>query len=98
MLKYFLCTLVAVTNVAVAQRVIEPKNGRLTGKVADAATNEALPFASVQVYRPLANKDSLVGGATASETGQFSVGNLPAGRLVVKVSFLGYKDSKKSVQ
>ncbi len=55
----------------------------LTGKVTDAKTGEALSGASV--YFP----DLRMGGTTNSE-GNYKIQNIPAGRYLLEISFLGY--------
>ncbi len=64
---------------------------QLTGQITDGPTNQPLPFTSVAVLAKIAGRDSLVGGATTNETGQFIVKSLPTGVLTVRVSFVGYQ-------
>ncbi len=71
---------------------------QLTGQITDGATRQPLPFASVAVLTNIAGRDSLVGGATATETGQFRVANLPAGVFIVRVTFVGYQTMDKPVR
>jgi len=98
MLKNLLFSIFLVTTGAVAQLLPSPKNGKIVGKIMDAATNQALPFATVSVFKIQNNTDSLVGGVTTSKTGEFVVNNLPVGKLTVKASFIGYQTISQIVQ
>jgi iron complex outermembrane receptor protein len=55
-----------------------------TGKVSDAETKEALPFAAVYVQE-------LNIGAVADESGKFTVNSLCPGTYTITCSFVGYK-------
>lgn len=59
--------------------------GTLEGTARDAATGESLPMATVRL--PQAQMLSM-----ADPNGRFRIGDLPAGRYTVVVSFLGYQD------
>jgi iron complex outermembrane recepter protein len=69
----------------------------LSGKVTDAATGATLPGASVYVH------DAKAGTVTDNE-GMYRIQNLPPGKFLVEVSYLGYgsttdmMDIKGSVQ
>lgn len=70
----------------------------LKGKISDASNNQALSFASIAVLRTIANKDSLIAGTTANESGEFIFPNLAKGKLRLKVSFVGYQNFEKVLQ
>jgi len=59
-------------------------NARLSGKVTDKATGESLP--GVSIYFP-----DLKTGTLTKPDGTYSIGKLPATRLLVQVRFVGYK-------
>ncbi len=80
-----------------SQIIFAQNTGKITGKTTDAATNQALPFASVSVYKVVNAKDSLVGGVVVSETGDFVVGNLPTGKLTIKITFTGYQTDNEVI-
>ena len=65
------------------------EKGAITGKVSDARTGHALPFATVTVLG--AQKGSL----TDSE-GQFLVTGVPPGTYEVRVQFLGYEGKSQT--
>lgn len=59
-------------------------NAHLSGKVTDKATGESLP--GVSIYFP-----DLKTGTLTKPDGTYSIGKLPATRLLVQVRFVGYK-------
>lgn len=62
----------------------------IMGKIIDAAGNEPIEYATVAVLR---QKDSsVVGVGSSTSDGNFVVQNIPPGRYVVKLSFVGYKN------
>ncbi len=77
---------------------VESAAHQLTGTVVDAATRQPLPGTTVAVYKPMVGHDSLLTGSQTSEQGIFSIANLPAGRLIVRVTFIGYQSLSQSVQ
>jgi outer membrane receptor protein involved in Fe transport len=95
-ISYFIFFL--LVNTAFAQTPSMTKGGNIKGKVLDASTKEVLPFASVTVFKIQNSKDSLVGGMTVPVTGEFSIGNMPQGKLNVRVSFTGYQTVNQIVE
>ena len=63
---------------------------RLSGKVTDAKTHEPLP--AVTLYFP-----EIKVGTLSDANGNFQLNNLPASRLVIQVSFVGYQSVTKSI-
>ncbi len=88
MYKKLIILLFLITNVAFAQN---SPSGKITGKVIDTSNNQALSFASVGVFQSQNGKDILVGGVTIPENGEFVINNLPLGKLIIKISFVGYQ-------
>jgi len=88
MYKKLLVILFLITNIAFAQN---SPSGKITGKVIDKSNNQALSFSSVGVFQSKNGKDVLVGGVTTPENGEFSISSLPLGKLILKVSFVGYQ-------
>ena len=66
--------------------------GKVYGKVIDKATKKPLSYTSIAVYMKIMGKDSLVNGALSEENGDFSIGELPIGKVTVTLSMLAYKD------
>ena len=65
------------------------KTGEIYGNVMDSATNKPFSYAIVKVLN--LNSGKLVGGATTSESGEFTVKNIPYGKYSVQISFIGYE-------
>jgi CarboxypepD_reg-like domain/TonB-dependent Receptor Plug Domain len=80
----FLLLINTAAHVAMAQPAT------ISGRVMDAATLEALPFANVFI-----NKTTT--GTTSDINGNFSLRNLPPGTLELVVSFVGYNSYKSAV-
>ncbi|MCP4438540.1 MAG: TonB-dependent receptor [Aureispira sp.] len=66
-----------------------PKIGKVIGTVIDSISNKPLEFATISVSRM--KDSSMVGGAITNPKGKFEITELPVGRLIVKVSYMGYK-------
>ncbi|MDB4498256.1 TonB-dependent receptor [Gammaproteobacteria bacterium] len=60
------------------------QTGQLKGTIHDAQTNEALPFATVQIQGTTV-------GATTDNDGNFLLTKLTPGEIRIKVSFIGYQ-------
>jgi hypothetical protein len=70
-----------------------PADGKVSGKVIDASTNQPVEYASVAIFRQ--RDSSLVTGVVTNTDGSFNMANLPYGRFYATVTFIGYK--KKNV-
>ncbi|KAB1159814.1 TonB-dependent receptor [Tenacibaculum aiptasiae] len=71
-----------------------PKPGSVSGKVIDQTTKEPLPYVNI-IIKDTANK-ILTGGIT-SDNGTFSIKNIPEGKNIVEVQFIGYKTVSKPI-
>ena len=69
-----------------------PKPGVVSGKIIDKITNEPLPYVNI-IIKDSANK-ILTGGIT-NDNGTFSIKNIPEGKIIVEVQFIGYKTISK---
>ena len=77
-----------VVSVAVSsQLMIAGTTGKIAGKVVDAKTNEAIPFASVVVVGT-----SL--GASSDPEGKYVILNVPPGMYTVAASLIGYQGAR----
>lgn len=93
MLKAFgLIVTMAVFLNASGQRPNIPagERGIIVGKVVDATSNEPIEYATIAVLR--IRDSSAVGVGSTNSDGSFAVQNIPPGRYVVKISFVGYKN------
>lgn len=69
-----------------------PKIGRATGEVVDANTGEPLAYAVVSIINP--SDTTIVTGAVTNKDGKFSVKNIPVGKYIIRVKFIGYRSAK----
>ncbi|HEY9166581.1 MAG TPA: carboxypeptidase-like regulatory domain-containing protein [Candidatus Kryptonia bacterium] len=79
--KAYTCFL-AILIVAVASQLSWGATGRITGKVTDASTGDALPGATVQLV------GTSMGAATDLE-GKYTISNVPAGSYTLQASYIG---------
>jgi ferric enterobactin receptor len=91
MYKFLIGLFFITINLTFAQNPTFSKTGKIVGKVVDASNNQALSFASLTIFQSQNNKDSLITGMNLPVTGEFSMNNLPAGKLTLKISFVGYQ-------
>ena len=68
-----------------------PKPGKIYGSIRDAETNQPVSFASVAVM--LVRDSSLVGGVQSNEKGNFLIDEIPFGKVILKISFIGYANT-----
>jgi iron complex outermembrane recepter protein len=101
MKHFFLFLFVLMTNIAFAQRPEgrgnggEPiANGIVTGSVTDKATKQAVEYASVTLVR-VRNGQIAAGGLTDAK-GKFVLEQVPAGKFLLKVNFIGYQNYEKT--
>jgi ferric enterobactin receptor len=81
-----------------AQQALLTTNNRLTGKVLDVTTNQALPFASVAIFKQVNGKDSLLTGNQTDDQGAFSIPNVPMGSLIARITFVGYQNFEQTIR
>jgi iron complex outermembrane receptor protein len=72
-----------------------PKIGTIQGKVIDAKTQEAIPYATVVIKSKADNK--VITGAISDDRGNFKIEKIPAGLLAVDIQFIGYETITKEV-
>jgi len=68
---------------------IYSQNFQITGQVNDTA-NSSLPGAGVTLLNPL--DSSIVDGTLTDINGNFTLNNVTAGKIILKISFLGFRD------
>ena len=75
------------------------QKGSMTGRVVDGESGEALPRATLQLYKLSTKRErtdtTFVVGTFADETGRFVLSGVGAGTYVLKASFLGYQPLAK---
>ena len=75
------------------------QKGSMMGRVVDGESGEALPRATLQLYKLSTKRErtdtTFVVGTFADETGRFVLSGVGAGTYVLKASFLGYQPLAK---
>jgi outer membrane receptor protein involved in Fe transport len=71
-----------------------PKPGVISGKVIDGSTNEPLPYVNI-VVMDMAEK-TITGGIT-EEDGTFKIKDIPKGKSLVVVQFMGFEKYSKEI-
>ena len=96
MKKVLLLVLLVVTTNFYAQMSKEnlPKPGSISGKVIDNNSKEPLPYVNI-VVRDFVKK--IITGGITNENGVFIVKDLPKGKSIVEVQFIGYKVFSKEI-
>src|SRR5665648_727919 len=80
---FFICIAIFIYNTADAQN-------KLTGKITDKLTGETIPGATF--YIP-----ELKTGAVSDLNGNYKIDNLPKIKVILQISFVGYKSVVKNV-
>ena len=62
----------------------------LSGKITDAKTGQALPGATISIQ-------DLNKGSISKDDGTYSMTNIPAGKYVVEVSYVGYSSNAQTI-
>ncbi len=71
-----------------------PKPGTVTGKVIDFLTKEPLPYVNV-IIRDMAKK--VITGGITSDNGSFTIKDIPEGKSIVELQFIGYETYSKEI-
>ncbi|WP_299668674.1 outer membrane beta-barrel family protein [uncultured Polaribacter sp.] len=70
------------------------KPGIITGKVVDKQSKQALPYVNI-VVRDLSKK--IITGGITNENGSFTIKEIPKGKSVVEVQYIGFKTFSKTI-
>ncbi len=71
-----------------------PKPGVISGKIIDNTSKEPLPYVNI-VIRDMA-KAVITGGIT-TDAGSFEIKDIPEGKSIVEIQFIGYKTISKEI-
>lgn len=71
------------------------ENGSLYGKLVDATTNAPIEYASVALLR--AADSSVATGMLSKPNGDFNFPEIPLGKYIMKVNFIGYETVYKTI-
>lgn len=74
----------------ISTQVNAKTENRIFGKVVEKSSGEVLAYATVTVHSP---EKSVLAGTYTSQEGKFEIQNVEEGEKVLKVSFIGYKDT-----
>ncbi|MFK7748255.1 MAG: TonB-dependent receptor [Kordia sp.] len=72
-----------------------PKIGTIKGKVIDATTSEAIPYATIVIKSKADSK--VITGAISDDNGNFKIDKIPTGALIVDIQFIGYETISKEI-
>ena len=64
--------------------------GKITGRLIDSMTNEAIGYATIVLMKPDFNKQ--INGTISEDDGKFKLSEVSLGKYRIQISFLGYKD------
>ncbi|WP_298519901.1 TonB-dependent receptor [uncultured Kordia sp.] len=70
-----------------------PKIGTVKGKVIDATSKEAIPYATIVIKSKADSK--VITGAISDDNGNFKIEKIPAGAIIVDIQFIGYETISK---
>ena len=96
MRKVLLLVMLVISGNSFAQlaKSALPKPGSISGKVIDKTTKDPLPYVNI-VVRDAAKK--IITGGITNEEGFFGIKDLPKGKSVVEVQFIGYEIFSKEI-
>jgi len=69
----------------------------ISGRIVDGENNEAMNRATVQLYQIGRRDTTFVTGSYTNAEGRFSFSAIKGGNYLLKITFLGYKDIRRSV-
>ncbi|WP_179335272.1 outer membrane beta-barrel family protein [Winogradskyella costae] len=96
-MKHFLLILIMVSSTFISAQpnsISDIKNGSVSGRVLDAELNEPLPYVNI-VIKDMTNK--IITGGITNDDGTFEITNIPEGKVIVSIQFVGFKTIDKNV-
>ena len=93
-LIYIICFLTSIALTAQMSADKLPRKGSVSGKVVDAKTQQAIPYATI-VIKDIAG--ATVTGGVSDDKGLFLVTKIPEGKNSVEIQFIGYDTYKKEI-
>lgn len=82
----FILVFVFASGQSIAQA---PASARVSGKLIDATTNEAVDFATVALFPT--GSDKMAKGTSSNDGGKFNLAGVPFGSYTLSISFVGYE-------
>ena len=96
-MKHYLMVIVMLFSfVTIAQpnSNLDIKNGSISGRVMDATLKEPLPYVNIIIK----DKDrKVITGGITDDSGNFFIGKIPEGTILVDITYIGYKTVTKTV-
>ena len=96
-MKHFLLMLIMVSSALISAQPnanSDIKDGSVSGRVLDAVLNEPLPYVNI-VIKDMAHK--IITGGITNDDGTFEIRNIPEGKIIVSIQFVGFKTIDKNV-
>src|SRR5690554_8384 len=93
-LFFVVLTLISLKQHAQNSAINLIKDGTITGTVLDKADNQPLPYLTI-VIKDEAN-NTLTGSIT-DDSGEFKISDIPLGKVIVNIQFIGYKTITKNI-
>jgi hypothetical protein len=88
-LTYLLIALLITSNLFASK-----DNNIIKGKIIEKENGKALPYATISVQ---GDNLKIIGGTTTNEEGKFTINNIEIDSFMVKISFIGFKDTTINV-
>jgi len=83
-------SLVLVTTSYAKTNLSDSKDGTISGRVLDAATNQPMEYVNIAVYK--VTDSSLITGTISNPDGQFKIEKIAAGDYYLRITFMGFSD------
>lgn len=96
-MKHFLLMLIMVSSALISAQPnanSNIKDGSVSGRVLDAVLNEPLPYVNI-VIKDMTHK--IITGGITNDDGTFDIRNIPEGKIIVSIQFVGFKTIEKNV-
>ena len=78
-----------------AQDNSKPKIGSVSGKVLDANLQQSLPYVNIVIKD---TNNTIITGGITNDDGTFTVNQIPVGKSIVSIEFLGYQTESKNIE
>ncbi|WP_074408179.1 MULTISPECIES: TonB-dependent receptor domain-containing protein [Aquimarina] len=78
-----------------AQPSNEAVVGTIQGKVIDKNLQQPIPYATVAIHD---GADKIISGGISTDSGDFSISDIPKGNYTLKVQFIGYKTYSQPIE
>ncbi|WP_110476256.1 outer membrane beta-barrel family protein [Winogradskyella epiphytica] len=96
-MRHLILMLVLVTSTFISAQPksnSDVKDGSVSGRVIDAQLNQPLPYVNI-VIKDLNN--SIITGGITNDDGTFTIKNIPEGKVIVSIQFVGFETINKEV-